>query len=73
MDDYVEEFIKKLGKEDAAMLSPNETAKVLGVPPDLVRSWLRKEIIKGVKVSRSWMIPKDEIKRIFKNKPEQEF
>jgi len=72
MSEILDKYAKMLGKEDSAMFSPNETAKFLGITPDHVRSWLRKKIIKGVKISGSWMVPRAEIERILEDRPKDE-
>lgn len=72
MSEILDQYAKSLGKDVSAMFSPNETAEILKITPDLVRSWLRKNIIKGVKISGSWMVPKSEIERILQSNPKYE-
>jgi excisionase family DNA binding protein len=68
--DRKEALMKHLDKADKgssiepAMVRPDEVAKILGVPSSTIRRWLREGKIRGVQISRTWLIPKEEVNRI---------
>lgn len=72
MSETLDNYAKLFGKEDSEMFSPNETAKILGITPNLVRSWLRNNVIKGAKISGSWVVPRAEIERILQANSREE-
>lgn len=59
---------KKLEGQDFALHSPEQFAKLTGIPVAKVRRWLREGHIKGKKVSRSWLIPHSEVFKILENR-----
>lgn len=63
---FMGEFLAKRREESgsAVMLRPEQVAELLGLPGSTIRRWLREGRIKGVKISRLWLIHKDEVKRI---------
>ena len=62
MTDFLTKQEKETGK--TVMLRPNQVAELLGLPGSTIRRWLQEGKIKGVKISRTWLIHKDEVSRI---------
>jgi excisionase family DNA binding protein len=63
---FMGDFLAKKGEESggAVMLRPEQVAELLGLPGSTIRRWLREGRIKGVKISRTWLIHKNEVNRI---------
>jgi excisionase family DNA binding protein len=68
--DRKEALMRLLDEEDKGsslepvMVRPDDVAKILGVHSSTIRRWLRAGRIRGVKISRTWLIPRAEVERI---------
>jgi len=62
--EFLEREVKKEQFRVKRFYSPKEFADELGIPVERVRRWLREGILKGKKISRSWLIPHSELEKI---------
>lgn len=55
---------------DKRLLTPEETAEILGMSPKTVRDWCRAGYIKAMKVGKAglWRVPEDELERLVRER-----
>jgi excisionase family DNA binding protein len=59
-----EALMKHLEEKEPLFMSVQEFSQTTGIPVQKVRRWLREGLLKGKKVSRTWLIPREEIDRL---------
>jgi len=55
---------------DIKLLTPEETAQILGLSPKTIKDWCRAGYIKAVKIGKGgiWRIPENELDRLIKER-----
>jgi excisionase family DNA binding protein len=59
-----EALMKYLEEKEPLFMSVGEFSQTTGIPVQKVRRWLREGLLKGKKVSRTWLIPRAEVDRL---------
>jgi excisionase family DNA binding protein len=49
-------------------LTTEEVADIMRVKPATVRDWLRRGLLRGVSIQRSWRIPRSELERFVQSR-----